>query len=42
VDNMDYEELLERFGSGHEPQKASVTNVSALPVSKLSEADLPR
>lgn len=42
VDRMSYEDLLNLFGPGHEPTKASVSSVSALPAITLNANDLTR
>jgi hypothetical protein len=42
VDSMSYEDLLNLFGPGHEPTKASETAVSALPEVKVGEKELAR
>ena len=42
VDRMSYEDLLNLFGPGHEPQKASEGAVSALPQVTVSSKELER
>ncbi|GAB5032265.1 ring zinc finger domain superfamily protein [Nannochloropsis oceanica] len=42
VDRMSYEDLLNLFGPGHEPQKASEVAVSALPEVTVSSTELER
>jgi hypothetical protein len=42
IDNASYEDLLNLFGPGHTPEKASVEAVSALPESRVTEADVAR
>lgn len=42
VDNASYEDLLNLFGPGHSPAKASVETVSALPESRMTAEDVAR
>lgn len=42
VDSMSYEDLLNLFGPGNEPQKASAESVNALPEGTLSASEVER